>query len=195
MKRLILATFIFIIGCIIIGVIKQEYLIHRLLELSSFESAEVSLYRFFSYSSYTINIAVVIAVTFIISLLLFFVLMLIEGEKFCFLQTHKAFLYATSWLFICLLFIEIAKFITLLYSDISFLALFETDKETYELCSKALTIRNMRCDLIGGFIGLSIFFVSLHRKLPLLPVWKLLPNVIIYLFIFIFFFYKQLTTI
>ena len=43
MKRLIIAILLFVIGCIIIGVIKQEYLIHKLLSQLSFNDSEVIL--------------------------------------------------------------------------------------------------------------------------------------------------------
>lgn len=96
MKRLIIAILLFVIGCIIIGVIKQEYLIHKLLSQLSFNDSEVILYRIFSYSGYIVNIAISISVLLIISLLSFFVLMFIEGDKFCFEITHRAFLHATD---------------------------------------------------------------------------------------------------
>ena len=41
MKRLIIAILLFVIGCIIIGVIKQEYLIHK--SLLSRKSGQVGL--------------------------------------------------------------------------------------------------------------------------------------------------------
>lgn len=37
MKRLIIAILLFVIGCIIIGVIKQEYLIHKLIKPTFFQ--------------------------------------------------------------------------------------------------------------------------------------------------------------
>ena len=80
MKRLIIAILLFVIGCIIIGVIKQEYLIHKLLSQLSFNDSEVILYRIFSYSGYIVNIAISISVLLIISLLSFFVLMSLSKE-------------------------------------------------------------------------------------------------------------------
>lgn len=47
MKRLIIAILLFVIGCIIIGVIKQEYLIHKLLSQLSFNDSEVILFSRF----------------------------------------------------------------------------------------------------------------------------------------------------
>lgn len=106
MKRLIIAILLFVIGCIIIGVIKQEYLIHKLLSQLSFNDSEVILYN------------------------------------------H--------------------------YSNI-------------------LTMRYMRCDLIGGLMGFIIYFLTLHKKLPSLSFWKFLPNMFLYLTIFFYLYFRQLS--
>ena len=193
MKRLIIAILLFVIGCIIIGVIKQEYLIHKLLSQLSFNDSEVILYRIFSYSGYIVNIAISISVLLIISLLSFFVLMFIEGDKFCFEITHRAFLHATSALFILTLGVEIVKLIVVLYSNVDFIALYETDKEIYNHYSNILTMRYMRCDLIGGLMGFIIYFLTLHKKLPSLSFWKFLPNMFLYLTIFFYLYFRQLS--
>lgn len=70
MKRLIIAILLFVIGCIIIGVIKQEYLIHKLLSQLSFNDSEVILYRIFSYSGYIVNIAISYTKTIIVNFIL-----------------------------------------------------------------------------------------------------------------------------
>lgn len=90
MKRLIIAILLFVIGCIIIGVIKQEYLIHKLLSQLSFNDSEVILYRIFSYSGYIVNIAISISVLLIISLLSFFVLSLSKEISFVLKLLHSS---------------------------------------------------------------------------------------------------------